>query len=143
LAATYGGDDFWSPDPAIRARSDCWMDWSQTALQPTFHTGVFWGFYRTPEADRDWTAIRASLDQSWALFSLLDRILTRQAFLGGETLSLADIPAGGLLYRYFELDIDRPNLTNLAAWYARLTDRRAYRANVMIPFEEFRGRLAY
>ena len=26
------------------------MDWSQTALQPDFLTGVFWGFYRTPEA---------------------------------------------------------------------------------------------
>jgi glutathione S-transferase len=36
------------------------MDWSQTALQPAFLSGVFRGFWRTPEAQRDTVAIEDS-----------------------------------------------------------------------------------
>src|SRR5579872_5384014 len=61
LAACYGQDQFWSADPAIRAKSDEWMDWSQTSLQPDFLNGVFWGFYRTPESQRNWPAINESI----------------------------------------------------------------------------------
>jgi glutathione S-transferase len=54
---------------------------------------------------------------------------------------LADIPAGTALYRYFELDIERPSVPNVEAWYERLASRPAYRARVMLPFDELRGRL--
>jgi glutathione S-transferase len=119
------------------------MDWSQAALQPAFLEGVFWGWYRTPEAQRDGPAIRRSLDRCAELMGLLDSVLEARPFLAGAELSLADIPAGTTLYRYFELDIDRPALPNVEAWYRRLQDRPAYREHVMIPFGELRGRLAY
>jgi glutathione S-transferase len=61
----------------------------------------------------------------------------------GDQLSLADIPIGTSLYRYFELGIERPDLPHVAAWYERLQQRPAYRAHVMIPFGELRGRLEY
>jgi glutathione S-transferase len=44
LAARHGGENFWSGDPATRARIEGWMDWSQTSLQPDFLVGVFWDF---------------------------------------------------------------------------------------------------
>src|SRR4051812_38260733 len=61
LAARHGAGRFWSDDPVARAAVDGWMDWSQTALQPDFLVGVFWGFYRTPEDKRNWPAINAAL----------------------------------------------------------------------------------
>jgi glutathione S-transferase len=143
LAARYGRDGFWPDDPAERSRIDGWMDWSQTALQPDFLNGVFWGYYRTPEAQRDWPAIRKSIDRCTRHFRLLDDVLATRPFLCGDQLSLADIPAGTALYRYFELDIERPSVPNVAAWYRRLQDRPAYRAHVMLPFGELRGRLDY
>jgi glutathione S-transferase len=143
LAAAYGRGSFWSDDPAERARIEGWMDWSQTSLQPDFLTGIFWGYYRTPEAERDWPAIDRSLARCAEHFGLLDRILRQRPFLAGDRLSLADIPAGTALYRYFELDIDRPELPNVSAWYERLRARPAYRQHVMLPFGELRGRLAY
>jgi glutathione S-transferase len=73
------------------------MDWAQTALQPDFLGGVFWGYVRTPEALRDAGGIRDSLARCEAHFRLLDRILSTQAYLGGQDLTLADIPAGALL----------------------------------------------
>ena len=143
LAAKYGQGKFWSPDPVERGRVEGWMDWSATSLQPDFLNGVFWGYYRTPEAQRDWPAIDKSLARCTEHFQLLDGILSSQPFLAGERLTLADIPAGTSLYRYFELDIEQPDLPSVSAWYERLQQRPAYREHVMIPFTELRGRLDY
>jgi glutathione S-transferase len=143
LAARYGREKFWPEDPMERARAEGWMDWSQTALQPDFLNGVFWGYYRTPDAQRDWPAIRKSLARCAEHFRLLDGILATRPFVMGDQLSLADIPAGTSLYRYFELDIQRPDLPYVTAWYDRLQQRTAYREHVMVPFTELRGRLDY
>ena len=53
--------------------------------------------------------------------------------------TMGDIPAGAQLYRYFTLDIERPSLPNVEAWYARLQERSAYREHVMVPYDELRG----
>jgi glutathione S-transferase len=143
LAARYGRGTFWRDDPTERSRVESWMDWSQTSLQPDFLTGVFWGYYRTPDEQRDWPTIRGSVDRCSTHFRLLDRILATRRFLTGEALSLADIPIGTALYRYFELDIERPELPHVTGWYERLQRRPAYREHVMVPFTELRGRLAY
>lgn len=143
LAARHGPSGFWSDDPAQRSQADRWMDWSQTSLQPAFLNGVFWGFYRTPEAQRDAQAIEKNISVCAQYFELLDQVLSEQPFLGGESMTLADIPVGTHLYRYFSLDIPRPSIPHVEAWYQRLWEREAYRQHVMIPFEELFGRLDY
>jgi glutathione S-transferase len=141
LAATYGRGAFWSDDAATRSRADRWMDWAQTALQPDFLLGVFWGFYRTPEPQRNWPAIKERIAKTGRHVQLLDRWLADRAFMLGGALTLADIPIGTHLYRYFNLEIERPAAPNVEAWYRRLQERPAYRAHVMIPFGELAGRL--
>jgi glutathione S-transferase len=143
LAARYGRPDFWSEDPGQQSNADRWMDWSQTSLQPAFLTGVFWGFYRTPPELQNRAAIEKSIGLCAQYFQRLDQVLSDQPFLAGDNLTLADIPAGTNLYRYFELDIQRPSVPNVEAWYERLKQRTAYREHVMIPFDELRGRLDY
>lgn len=143
LSARHGQSDFWRDDPVQRSQADRWMDWSQTSLQPAFLSGVFWGFYRTPEAQRDTHAIEKNISECAQYFELLDQVLSGQPFLGGESLTLADIPVGTHLYRYFSLDIPRPHIPHVEAWYQRLQEREAYRQHVMIPFEELFGRLEY
>jgi glutathione S-transferase len=143
LAAQYGGARFWSDEPASRSCIDRWMDWSQTSVQPDFLNGVFWGYYRTPEPLRDWTAIHKNVARCASHFQLLDAQLRDNEFVTGADLTLADIPLGTSLYRYFGLDIDRPSLPHVERWYQRLQERSSYRAHVMVPFDELRGRLAY
>ena len=140
LAARYSRSRFWSKDACERSHVDGWMDWSQTALQPDFQQGVFWGFYRTPEPQRNWPAIRDKVARCARHFQLLDRVLADRRFLCG-TFGLADIPAGTSLYRYFELDIERPSVPHVEAWYLRLQEHLAYRNHVMIPFSDLHGRL--
>ncbi len=143
LAARYGGPAWWPETPAARVVADGWMDWAQTALQRDFLTGVFWGWYRTPEAQRDNRAVEVALSACARHFKLLDKILTDRPFLSGDAIGLADIPAGTHLYRYSELEIDRPKTPNVEAWCARLQERAAYRDAVMVPFDEMKGRLTY
>ena len=143
LAAKYGGGTLWPQDSGARAHADQWTDWTLADLQPAFINGVFWNFWRTPEDQRNWPAIRQGIARSAILLRLLDRHLEGHSFVAGDRLTFGDIPAGAQLYRYFELEIDRPALPNVEAWYERLKDRAAYREHVMLPFDDLKGRLAF
>jgi len=142
LAAKYGAGSLWPEDAGIRARSDMWTDWVLADLQAAF-IGLFWNLYRTPEDQRNWNLIRQGIARSAILFQLLDRHLAEHAFIAGDALTIGDIPAGAQLYRYFELEIDRPSLPNVEAWYARLQEREPYRTHVMVSFEDLKGRRAF
>lgn len=117
------------------------MDWSPATLQPDFPIGVLWGFYRTPDGQRDRSAIRTKVAACARHFQLLDHVLSDRRHPLGDSLTLAGLPAGISLYRYFEIEIERPAVPNVEGWYRRLQERPAYREHVMIPFGELRGRL--
>ncbi|MBI3677993.1 MAG: glutathione S-transferase family protein [Proteobacteria bacterium] len=142
LAAKYGAGTLWPTDPGERAKSEMWMDWTLADLQPAF-IGVFWNLYRTPEEQRNWKVIRQGIARSAILFKMLDKHLEDKPFVGGQMLTIGDIATGAQLYRYFELEIDRPELPNVEAWYARLKEREAYRTHVMVPFDELKGRTGF
>ncbi|MBV9541506.1 MAG: glutathione S-transferase family protein [Alphaproteobacteria bacterium] len=143
LAAKHGAGSLWPNDHGARARSDMWMEWTSTDLQPAFIGGVFWNFYRTPEEKRNWPLIRSGIARSAILFRMLDNRLAGRTFIGGDALTIGDIAAGAQCYRYFNLEIDRPDIPHVEAWYARLQERPAYREHVMIPFDDLKGRLAF
>lgn len=142
LAAKYGPGTLWPEAPAVRSEADRWMDWSQTALQVAF-MDLFWGFYRTPEDDRDEAFIERACLRCDRLFELLDDHLETRLFLAGNTFTMADIPAGATLYRYYEMNVRRGILPYVEAWYERLKDRPAFRQHIMVPFDDLKGRLDY
>lgn len=142
LAAKHGAGSLWAEDTAARAAADMWMDWTATDLQNVF-IGLFWNLYRTPEPQRNWNVIRQGIARSAILFRLLDRHLEGRRYIAGDSFTMGDIPAGAQLYRYYELEIDRPELLNVEAWYMRLQEREAYRTHVMVPFDELKGKLSF
>jgi glutathione S-transferase len=142
LAEAHGGERFW-PGLAGRSRIEPWMDWAQTSFQPSFSNGLFWGYYRTPDDQHDWPAIRKHIAVCSYELSVLDGILARQAFVAGDDFSLADMPIGTCMFRYFALDLPRPDLPNVERWFGRLQTRPAYREHVMLPFDDLRGRLVF
>jgi glutathione S-transferase len=142
LAARHGGATLWPQDPGERSEADRWLDWMLATLQPAF-MDVFWGFYRTPPAQRDDAAIRAALDRCHRCYAMLDAHLAARSFLAGSRFSIGDIAVGASLFRFLALELPHPALPNLRAWYERLCARPAYRAHVMLPFEDLRGRLDY
>jgi glutathione S-transferase len=142
LAARHGSEALWSSDPGERSRADRWMDWSQCSLQPAFMR-LFWGGFRTPAALRKPQELSSALGECAGLFATLDAQLATTPFLAGDAFSLADIPAGTTLYRYFEMGIEVPHPPHVDAWYGRLQTRKPYQEAVMVPFEELGGRLEF
>ena len=104
LAAAYAPGRFWSQFPSSRSCFERWMDWSQDGFDNAFMS-VFWGHWRTPEADRDSVAIRLQLSRCRGYMRVLNETLSTNSFIGGDNLSLADIAIGALMYRYANLDV--------------------------------------
>ena len=142
LAAAYAPDEHWPEDPAERSRIDRWMDWSQCGFDNAFMT-LFWGHWRTPEPDRNDAMNRMQIARCRTELAVLDAALEGRDYIGGERLTLADIPVGALMYRYANLDVTHDLPPNVFGWYERLTEREAFRAHVMLPFDDLQGRLAY
>lgn len=142
LAAKYGAADFWPESPAARSHMDRWVSWGLTTLQPNF-MNVFWGFYRTPDEERNWPFIKRNLKALENDYQLLGQQIGKSGMIIGNDLSLADILIGASLYRYFEMDIKRPSLPNVEAYYKRLQARPAYAEHVMFSFEELKGRMTF
>ena len=63
----------------------------------------------------------------------LDTHMEGRRFVAADELTMGDIAVGAACYRYHALDIERPALPHIAAWYARLQERAPFRTHVMIP----------
>ena len=142
LCAAYAPGRLCPLEPLARAQAEAWMDWNLATLQPAI-MGLFWGFYRTPAAERDLARNRDLERQAAAAITALDHWLSERPFVAGVEFSMADIPAGTLMHRYFGMDVWYPEAPHIAAWRLRLQQRIAYKTHVMQPFDELFGRLAF
>jgi glutathione S-transferase len=142
LAAARAPDRFWPSDPAERSLIDRWMDWSQSQFDVSFMT-LFWGHWRTPEADRKVKVNQFHADRCRRYLEILDGQLGDHEYVIGDRLSLADVPIGALMFRYANLDATEELPPNVNRWYTTLTGRAAYQAHIMMPFQDLKGRLAY
>jgi glutathione S-transferase len=132
LAARYGSGSLWPEEAGPRSEADRWMDWQLTTVQPAL-TPVFMGLIRTAPERRDLAAITAGAERVGQAMTLLDGHLAKRPFIAGDMLTMGDIPIGVACWRYRTLDIARPELPHLEAWYERLQARAAYRTHVMLP----------
>jgi glutathione S-transferase len=131
LASRHGGERFWPDDPVQRALADRWMDWQFGYADA--QRDAFLNLIRTPPQARDVAAIGRSAEASARQMAILDRYLAQAPWLSGEAFGVGDVPMGVYAHTWFSLDIDRPALHHVAAWYARLRERPGYRSQVMIP----------
>jgi glutathione S-transferase len=142
VAARYGAGRLWPDTPQARAVADQWMAWTAASLYPHW-IKLFWKLVRTPSAKRDKAAIASHRAAAARCFEVLDRHLAGHRYLAGDGFGMADIPAGVMLYRWFEMDIERPVTPNVEAWYSRLLERRAYKSAVCLPFDDLIGKESF
>ncbi len=138
LAGQYGTDAFWPADPLARADIDRWAEWAKINVAMAFTVPVFWRVVRTPAARRDPPAIRAAVTALEDRLRIAEPRLAAHPYLAGDHLTLADIQFGHILYRYFDIDMERANLPALAGYYRRLTERPAFAEHVMLSYDELR-----
>ncbi len=138
LATQYGDDTFWPKDVRHRAQIDKWTEWAKINIALNFTGPVFWNAVRTAPALQDEKAINAAVAALGAKLDIAESQLGRHRFLAGDRLTLADIQLGHVLYRYFDIDIQRPVHPRLERYYENLTERPAFREHVMVSYEELR-----
>lgn len=115
-----------------RADAERWMDWQQTTLNPAGSPG-FKQLIRTPEAQRDPAVIAASVAATEPLFAQLDEHLSRQPFMAGDALTMADIPIACEVHRWWGLPRPRPAWPHLERWYAQWLALPASRGVLDLP----------
>ncbi len=135
LAAVHGQGKLAATDERQRALADQWMEWANSMLYADIILTCFLGLIRTPAADRNEGAIEAAAKRAGERLAILDAQLEGRPYILGDQPTAADIGCGSLMYRYFTLDIPRPRLGNVEAWYQRLTERKAYQDHVMIDYQ--------
>ncbi len=86
----------------------------------------------------DIAAINGAVSALEEKLAIANTRLETRTFLVGECLTLADIQFGHVLFRYYDIDIERARLPALAAYYERLTGWPAYREHVMLGYDELR-----
>lgn len=127
LAAKHGRDDLYPTNLKQRAEVEAWMDWGQTDL----YQGVrapFLGVIVKMPAFQDQKLIDASMAEWTRQMQTLDTYLSGHGpYLMGGAFTLADVPVGLIVNRWFAMPLDKPELKAVSAYYDRLGERPAYR----------------
>jgi glutathione S-transferase len=137
LCARHASGRFYPEPLAARFDAERWMDWQQTTLNPAGRE-AFVQWVRTPAERRDAAAAARSVKATERLLDLLDFHLATRDYMTGDRLTMADIPIGCELHRWFGLPADlyaRPAWPNLERYFAALRDRPAARGVLDLPLE--------
>lgn len=132
LAAKYGAGSLCPTDVGERALAEQWMDWQQTTAHADI-TFIFWAVVRDLKENQvpeKLDAAAARLGKSW---QVVDDQLAGRDFLCGDHLTMADIPLGTAVWRWYNMDTERPSLPNVEAWHERLKQRPGFQKYVMQP----------
>ena len=131
LAARQGAEHLLPTVPLPRARIEQWMDWVAYEMTQPMRGAYLGGELGLEPWNNPWFVAegRAEYGQRMAV---LDRALAAGGpWLAGAAFTLADIPAGFVVHRWFSMaGVERAPLPALEAYYARLSERPAYRAHI-------------
>ncbi|OED36506.1 glutathione S-transferase [Chromatiales bacterium (ex Bugula neritina AB1)] len=139
LSRTYPHETLWPDSPLQQAIVDQWAEWAKLNFGLNFSVPVFWQVVRTPRNKQNPEALAIALKKLHRQMSIADTQLGNNPFIAGNEFSIADLMFGHLLYRYYDIEIERPHFNNISRYYATLTNRPAYREHVMVSYDELRA----
>jgi len=112
-------------EPRSRAEVERWIDWQATEFNTAWRYAFSALVRRNPAFD-DARQIEAS-KADWArMVGILDAVLSRQSHVAGDGFTLADIPIGLSVNRWFMTPMDKPAFPAVSAYYERLSRRPAF-----------------
>jgi len=126
LCARHAPDTLYPLALPRRFDAERWMDWQQTALGPASRT-AFLQWIRTPVDRRDPQAIAQSVAATEPLMAVLDQHLSRQPFMAGDRLTMADLPIVCEVHRWINLPQLRTERPHLDRWYESILARPSAR----------------
>jgi len=131
------GNQFFPDDAEKRAIVNQWMCWMQSTWFPAIGQ-LFGTIIKTPVAKRDPDVLKPLLDNVNSKAIFIDKQLKNRSFVADDTLSLADFSFGAWLYRYFTVEIDRPDLKYFQKYYDSLCSRQLFVEHVHVSYDWMR-----
>jgi glutathione S-transferase len=127
LADKHGRADLYPKDLRQRATIESWMDWSSTELangmRPIFHALVVKNpafANQVDSATKEWSGQMQVLEQ---------HLSAHGPFAMGKAFTIADIPLGMVVNRWFAIPFQKPEFKAASAYYDRLAERPGYKAH--------------
>ncbi|MGD9883105.1 MAG: glutathione S-transferase family protein [Reyranella sp.] len=126
LAAKWTAEALLPTEPRARAEVDRWIDWQASEFNSAWRY-AFSAIVRRDPAFADAEQIERS-KQAWTrMLAILDgRLAATGAYVAGASFTLADIPIGLSVNRWFLTPMERPNFPAVSAYYERLSQRPAF-----------------
>ncbi|AJC21033.1 glutathione S-transferase family protein [Pandoraea pulmonicola] len=119
--------DLYPVAPRERARIDQWIDWQASDLNAAWRYPFKSLVRHTPGYD-DADKLAAEVHGWTEFMRVLDaQLQATQAFVCGDTFTLADIVIGLSVHRWFSTPIDHPWMEGVSTYYERLSTRDGFR----------------
>ncbi|TKI07419.1 glutathione S-transferase family protein [Martelella alba] len=129
LARAYRGEALYPAPPKQRAILDQWIDWQATSLNPAW-SYAFNALVRHLPPDPREADIAASLRNWTGKMAILDKQLAKTGgFVAGAAFTLADIPMGLSVHRWFATPFEHADFPAVSAYYERLSLRPGFMAH--------------
>ncbi|MBN3752358.1 glutathione S-transferase [Paraburkholderia sp. Tr-20389] len=129
LAARYDGAHLYPAEPVLRARVDQWIDWQAADLNRSW-SYAFLGLVRQSAAHQAASEIALSIDNWTRHMRILEgQLQATGAFVAGKQFSLADIPIGLSVNRWFGTPFEHPHLPAVSEYFERLSERPGFGAH--------------
>ena len=132
LSAKYSNGNLYPLDLQERFDAERWMEWQQTSANPASRNG-FWHLVRLPADQRDAAQVAQSNALVEPLMAILDAHLATRSFMVGERFTMADIPLGCEVHRWFGLPQQREPRPHIERWFASLVARPAAKGVLDLP----------
>lgn len=127
LASSYNGKKLYPTEAKVRARVDQWIDWQASDLNKSWSYAFMSLVRQSPEHQNGHALARSCSDWSRHM-QILDRQLdSTGAYVSGADFSLADIPIGLSVNRWFETPLAHSDLPAVREYYERLSLRPGFR----------------
>lgn len=130
LFATYAPESgtglHYPGDARVRAMEEQWMDWQATDFWPEMRP-IFHGLIRqSPDVTDE--MIAKSKDMVEFKLRVLNSQLEISPFVAGKRFSMADIPVGLTVARWYKLPVDHKRHEHIESWFGVLRARTAFKS---------------
>ena len=128
LAAKHGATGLYPADLGRRQKIEAWMDWVAYDVTHSLRGAFLGGQLKEPPWNNEWFVAQGRKDLTGQMKLLDEHLAANGPYLLGQDFTLADIPAGLVVNRWFSLvRFERPEYPCVARYYDLLAERPAYR----------------
>lgn len=126
LATVSGNTGLYPADPIARAGVEQWMDWANYETSISLRGAFLGGQLDEPPWNNPWFVGQGRTLITKEVGQLDAHLAETGPYMTGDAFTLADIPIGLVVNRWFNLTFDRPDYPNVARYYETLSERPAY-----------------